>query len=261
MISHLFTPKTGLTLWIYILGSLVFGILVFFLLGLVPKKARKPIIAIIVFVSGLFLSLEFLIPHDNVFTQAMPSVSNFMLLISAFTIFLGLGSLFLLHGKRAVTKNDNTLNSWGFFIGFFAIVIFGILSDHNVKGSEALYNIFFNGIYIAMSSTMFSLVAFYIVSASYRAFKVRNTETSILFLSTAIIMLALIPLGASFTSFIPSDSAFAFLKLENLGYWILISPNMAVQRAIAFGIGIGSLATSLRIWLSLEKGNFYDKEL
>ena len=259
--KEIFSPKTGILLWVYIIGALLVGAFILFLLTKVPKKVRKPVVVVITFVAGLFLSLEFLIPHDNVFTESMPLVSNWQLIISCFTLFMGLGSLFYLHGRRISHKNENTLNSWGFFVGFFAIIIFGILSDLEIKGTEALYNVFFNGIYVSMAASMFSLVAFYIVSASYRAFRIRNAETGVLFLSTAIIMLALIPLGSAITGFIPEDSFMSFLKTEKLGYWILTSPNMAVQRAIAFGIGVGAMATSLRIWLSLERGSFYDKDL
>lgn len=259
--QELFSPKSGAVLWVYIIGALVFGAFVLFCLTKVPKKARKPVVVAVTFVAGLFLSLEFLIPFDNVFTNTMPAVSNWQLMISCFTLFMGLGSLFYLHGKRVSVKNENRINSLGFFVGFFAIIVFGILNDLNIKGTEVFFDIFFNGIYVSMAAAMFSLVAFYIVSASYRAFRIRNTETGLLFFSTAIIMLALIPIGSTITGFIPENSVFAFLKLENLGYWILTSPNMAVQRAIAFGIGVGAMATSLRIWLSLEKGNFYDTEL
>ena len=257
----LFSPKEGVTLWVYIFGALVVGALVLFALTKVPKKARKPVVVVITFVAGLFLSLEYLIPFDNIFTQTMPTVSNWQLIISCFTLFMGLGSLFYLHGRRVMKKSENTLNSIGFFIGFFAIIIFGILNDMEIKGADAFFNMFFDGIYISMAAAMFSLVAFYIVSASYRAFRIRNAETGILLLSTAIIMLALIPLGSAMTEFIPEASPFAFLRLEKLGYWILTGPNMAVQRAIAFGIGVGAMATSLRIWLSLEKGSFYDRDL
>ena len=261
MLASIFSPKTGLLLWIYIFSALLTGCLGLFLLTKVPKKARKPIVVVVTFLAGLFLSLEFLIPKDNIFTFAMPKVANLQLIVGSFTLFLGIGSLFFIHGKRVAHKNENRINSLGFFIGFFAIVVFGFMMDAGAKGADKLFDIIFNGIYVSMSAAMFSLVAFYIVSASYRAFRIRNLETGLLFLSTAIIMLALIPLGSFVTNFIPDKGFWSFLRVENLGYWILTSPNMAVQRAIAFGVGVGAMATSLRIWLSLERGSFYDKEL
>jgi hypothetical protein len=37
--------------------------------------------------------------------------------------------------------------------------------------------------------------------------------------------------------------------------------NMAALRAVGFGIGVGGLAMSLRVWLSLEKGTYFGKEM
>jgi len=39
------------------------------------------------------------------------------------------------------------------------------------------------------------------------------------------------------------------------------TPNMAAQRALIFGIMMGVIAVSLRIWLSLERGRFFEQEL
>ena len=86
-------------------------------------------------------------------------------------------------------------------------------------------------------------------------------ESALMMLAASIIMLALVPIGVKITSWIPENSFFAAFRLERLGYWILSSPNMAVQRAIGFGIAVGALAMGLRIWLSLEKGSYYDKQV
>ncbi len=259
--SFFATPQKGLVLWVYIFSALLAGVLGLFLLTKVPKKARKPVVAVITFIAGLYLSLEFLIPHDNIFTEAMPKVANFQLVTGCFTVLLGLGSLFLVQGKKAFFRSGERINGIGFFAGFFGILISGFLMDSGVKGSEQIFDILFSGLYVSMQAAMFSLVAFYIVSASYRAFRIKSMETGLLLISTAVIMLAVIPLGSMITGFLPETGFLSVFRVEKLGYWLLISPNMAVQRAIAFGVAVGSMATCLRIWLSLEKGSFYDKEL
>ncbi|MBO4548394.1 MAG: hypothetical protein J5758_04180 [Abditibacteriota bacterium] len=259
--SFFITPQKGMVLWAYIFSALLAGILGLFLLTRVPKKARKPIVAAVTFAAGLYLSLEFLIPHDNIFTAAMPKVANFQLVTGCFTVLLGLGSLFLIQGKKVMFGSSERINGIGFFAGFFGILISGFLMDAGVKGCEEIFDIFFSGLYVSMQAAMFSLVAFYIVSASYRAFRIKSVETGLLLLSTAIIMLAVIPLGSVITDFLPKSGVLSVFRVEKLGYWLLTSPNMAVQRAIAFGVAVGSMATCLRIWLSLEKGSFYDKEL
>jgi len=63
------------------------------------------------------------------------------------------------------------------------------------------------------------------------------------------------------TSWIPRDGVWDFLRLEVIKEWLLTVLNAAALRAIAFGLGIGSLAISLRIWLSLERGAYFEKEI
>ena len=73
-------------------------------------------------------------------------------------------------------------------------------------------------------------------------------------LSTAVIvMLGQIPIGIYLTHALPHA-----LHIEAIRNWILTITNSAASRAIAFGIGIGSLAVALRIWLGLERGSYFD---
>jgi hypothetical protein len=48
---------------------------------------------------------------------------------------------------------------------------------------------------------------------------------------------------------------------ENMSSWILTKVNSPAIFAIDLGLGVGSLATALRLWLSLEKGSYFEEEL
>ena len=277
------TPREGWVLAGFILAALVLGAAALGLLISTPPRHRKYIVMAVTFLAGLYYSIEFLIPYKNTLTTWKPFVGNASLIIGSFTILLGVSNLFQIHGHTVARRREGWYNSAAFFVAFFAIIVAGYLyqsrmseltsltvpptSDHYkavavaAVANEQAFNILFRGFLTPLEATMFSLIAFYIVSAAYRAFKIRSAEATLLMGAAMIVMLALVPVGALLTGWIPNTGIVSAFRLENLGYWLLTSPNMAAQRAIAFGLGVGMFAMGLRIWLSLERGSFFDREL
>jgi hypothetical protein len=99
----------------------------------------------------------------------------------------------------------------------------------------------FNNILIPIQATIFSLLAFYIASAAYRAFRARTILATILLVTAFIVMLRLIPLGP-----------FSTINQAAVS-WILAVPNMAAKRAITMGVGLGVIATCIKIILGIER--------
>ena len=99
------------------------------------------------------------------------------------------------------------------------------------------------------NSTMFALLAFFIASAAFRAFRARNVEAGLLLGAAILIMLGRIPIGRAISDFLPE-----------LSDWIVDIPNNAGRRAIMMGAALGAIATGLRVILGLERSHLGSSE-
>jgi hypothetical protein len=90
-------------------------------------------------------------------------------------------------------------------------------------------------ILVNVNSSIFSLLAFFIASAAYRAFKARTLESTLLLAAGLLVMLGQAPITALVWS------GFSVIR-----EWILAFPNTAGQRGILIGIALGVLVFSVR---------------
>lgn len=94
------------------------------------------------------------------------------------------------------------------------------------------------------NSTMFALLAFFIASAAFRAFRARNVEAALLLGAAILVMLGRVPIGSLISESFPYISD-----------WLVDVPNNAGRRAIMMGAALGAVATSLRVILGLERSH------
>jgi hypothetical protein len=239
-------------------------------------RGRRALIVAVTFLGGLFFALEYFWPtHDanghqvNFLTPFIEPATIALSVIGAFTVGLGVQSLAQVHANVLLRRRPGWYNSLAFFISMFAMFFLALWDFYRkAKPSatgvlpfpNATYEVLFNGVFQPLIAATFSLLAFYIASAAYRAFRIRSGEAAVMMASAFIVMLAQVPLGAWLTHGIPETSAFAFFRLERFGDWILKWWNSPAQRGITFGVAVGMLAMSLRLWLSLERGTFFSDQ-
>jgi hypothetical protein len=108
----------------------------------------------------------------------------------------------------------------------------------------------YQNVYNPLSATMFAVLAFYVASAAYRAFRARNLEATLLLVAGVLVMLGRVPLGDQLTGVLPEQ-----YRLSSVANWIMQVPNLAGQRAIMIGIALGTAATSLRLILGIERSH------
>ena len=264
----MFREVHGGTWFAYIIGSFVVSGVIIALLQLVPQRYRRHLILTLTFLGGLFFALEFFLPThraptkedkdhvENFLTQYVIPFGNLTPVITAWSVGLGLVNLFQVHGKRVVKGASGSFNSIVFFIStvvMFLVVLLAKIHPNSIN--KNLNTLLMDGGLASLDATMFSIVAFYIVSAAYRAFRVRSVEATMLLVTAVVVMLGQIAVGQFLTQALPHNMHFEVIR-----DWILTKANAPATRAIAFGLGIGSLAVSLRIWLGLERGSYFERQ-
>jgi hypothetical protein len=97
---------------------------------------------------------------------------------------------------------------------------------------------------------MFAMLAFFVASASYRAFRARNAQATVLLLAAFVVMLGRTPFGDWISKVVFLPDGWGISNLSNI---IMNYFNVAGQRAIMIGIALGTVSTSLRIILGIER--------
>jgi len=148
-------------------------------------------------------------------------------------------------GAQGGKSMQNLMIGGGLILVFVLITIFDSSWKFHFYTPEGLENplfkSFFTFMMVPLQSTMFALLAFFISSASYRAFRARNLLASLLLIAALIVMLR----------FTPGPWGDLISKTST---WVMNVPNLAAQRAIIIGIGLGMVATALKVILGIERG-------
>ena len=131
-------------------------------------------------------------------------------ILASFAIILGALNLIKLQVQKVLYQRPG----WGYSLVAVFGFIFSITAGFFIKGVDdsvaqwgahvtsdgTLFKWMFDYVFSPMSATMFSLLAFFVASASYRAFRIRNFEATLLLVSGIIIMVGRVPIGGVISS-------------------------------------------------------------
>jgi hypothetical protein len=199
---------------------------------------RKRIPILICFVFGAFGLAQYYSPHPTV-VSGYSTVLDWVQIIFAFTLIVGVLSVFQIHLKR-ISRREKL---WGYsIVTLSAIIVMASAGFLGGTGRGTAFVWIFDNMQVPMQSTVFSLLAFFVATAAYRGFRLRNVEAGILLAAAIVIMLGRIPIGALISDYIPAGAE-----------WILTVPSMSAKRAVLIGIGLGSITTALRVILGIER--------
>ena len=217
----------------------------------------------ITFLVGWVLVIAYFVPHRP-FGVMRENFSLYFDILASVAFILGGGNLIRVHGDRIHRRESG----WGYSMvcvaGFAATLLVGLLklqggtgllpvsdlvADYN--GPRTYFSVVYNFVFKPLTATMYALLGFYVATASYRAFRARNIEATLLLVTATLILLGRTVIGQFMTGWLPER--LQFLHVPILANWIMAVPNQAGNRAIMIGIALGIVSLSLRVLLGVER--------
>jgi hypothetical protein len=156
-------------------------------------------------------------------------------ILAAFALLLGILVLLSTHARR-LKRGMRPGLSLVLIVALLVTLAVGVL----LPGSTTLTWIF-DYVYFPLQSSMAALLAFFAITALYRAWRLRSVHAWILLGTSLFLFAAQIPFIASLSPYVPEVRT-----------WLMSVPVTAGMRGILLGVALGTLATALRILLAVD---------
>jgi hypothetical protein len=204
----------------------------------VKDKITYQLPFVVMLVLGSFMVLQYYVPHEvaqapkEMMLQWKQPLNGFIILLA----IIGVATMHI----RKVWKQQKR---WGYslitLVSMGAMIIAGM--GFGVQDGT-VFSDWFKYLISPIEATMFSLLAFFVASAAFRAFRARSTSATILLVSATIVMLALIPALSQNIPYLADISAF-----------IVKYPNTAAKRAILIGVSLGAISVALKTIFGIDR--------
>ncbi len=199
-------------------------------------KRRLPQIICLVF--GVVMFAQYFSTHPIARKINTAILIDYWQIIFAFTLLVGVVSFVRITSQQIKRGEDRPYRIVS-LIGVVLMPLFAII--WGIK-ADTPFMWMFENVQVPMQSTVFALLAFFVASASYRGFRARSLPAAVLLISALLTVLSRSALEGWYPGF-----------MNDFAEWVRSNPSMSARRAILIGIGLGSLTTSLRVILGIER--------
>ena len=201
-------------------------------------KTLTPLIGLVAGVPILLSSFA----NIPVITEMAQEFQRWGIILAGFAAFLGVLNLTFVNGA-AIRRSKNTSDAIDPIVlltTLWLLTIIGVFFGQ----MNPVYDYVFENALKPLSASGFSMLAFFISSAAYRAFRVRNVDAAILLVCGFIVMIANIPFGELLWSDFPE-----------VADWIMRIINGAAMKGIVIGGAIGAIATAVKVLTGVERSH------
>jgi hypothetical protein len=215
---------------------------------------------LLTFVAGIIPIVAFFFTERATAVKAPAGgLERWLVIVASFALLLGVVNVIQGNFKKIERRVPGWPYAAVLLTGLLVPGVMGILSAFRAgpflgigplpDGTPTPFNYVTRYFFEPLQATMFSLLAFYVASAAFRAFRVRNVEATILLVAAVIVMLGRIPVGDFLFAGIPGGDRW----LGRFTEWLMNYPNTAAQRGIIIGAALGAASLSLRVILGIER--------
>jgi len=208
------------------------------------------LLQVVIFSTGFFYAFTYYVRVSKPIDLQAVADSSLAYLTALITTAFGIGIINLtrIHWRNIKLKRPDWKFSAVLIGSLYWMAIFSMISSPFALDPQGviipssviaaivpLWNFLYYDILVSINTSIFSLLAFFIASAAYRAFRVRTLESTILLTAGLLVMIGEAPISNLIW---PGFSA--------IHDWIMFVPNTAGQRGILIGAALSIIAFSVR---------------
>jgi len=217
----------------------------------------------ITFVSGVAVVITFFIPHTP-FGSLEQRLLVWASIVGGFAALLGIDNLIRHHAVKLFRLEKDWFYSLVTLFGIFGTLASGIvtwaiygtplalLSGAKVGGFLWLYN----WVIVPLQGTMFALLAFFIASAAYRAFRARTFDALLLMSAAVLVMIGNLSIGV--LPMVIGFMLFALMLVASGVYRLYLRKPVAGIILIVLGVAVGVLILVFREQTIVFQGEAMD---
>jgi hypothetical protein len=218
---------------------------------------KRTVPLLITATAGIVLIVASFVPYTESWSE---DATVWFDILAAIAFILGGGNLLKIH----LMKVSQQRAGWGFsaitVIAFLITLTCGLFKIGVAPSAQypkyawagdyigGAFGVIYEYAFKPLTATMFSMLAFFVASAAFRAFRAKNAEAILLLGTAFIILLGRTYAGDYLTSWLPDQ-----WNLRHVSTLIMDVFNAAGTRAIMIGIALGIVSTSLKVILGIDR--------
>jgi len=208
------------------------------------------VLQIIIFCVGFLFAVSYYVifPEPINLQSAANGLLSYLTAMLTVAFAIGVINLTRIHLRNVKLKRTDWKFSLILLLSLYSMIVLSILSSpfaidpqgvvipiSIIQAAAPFWSFLYYNVLVSIDTSVFALLAFFVASAAYRAFKIRSVESTILLVIGLFVIIGQAPVSNTIWP--------GFSAILN---WIMTVPNTAGQRGILIGSAVGILAFSIR---------------